>query len=209
MFPSFFFENKYSGIIAGIDEAGRGPLCGPVVAGCVILDKSKYPLKLNDSKKLSKKCREILFDEILELEDKGFLKFGIGKASHIEIDEVNIREATKIAMKRAYENLKKKYNIIPRVVLVDGNFVPDIDTQAEFIIKGDAKSFSIAAASILAKVTRDRFMGKIAENYPEYSWHTNNGYGTKQHIDAIKQYGITKHHRKTFVKFQGDLFKDQ
>lgn len=205
--PTFEFENKYSGLVAGIDEAGRGPLCGPVVAGCVILDREIYPLKLNDSKKLSEKCRESIFNEILDMESQGLIKYGIGEADHLEVDEINIREATKLAMSRAYEDLKRKYNLKPSMVLVDGNFVPDIDTQAEFLIKGDAKSFSIACASIVAKVMRDSFMRKIALEHPQYDWHKNKGYGTKFHMESIRKYGITEYHRKSFCKFQKDLFK--
>jgi len=198
--PTFQFENQHSGLVAGIDEAGRGPLCGPVVAGCVILDRKNYPLKLNDSKKLSEKCRESIFNEILDMESQGLIQYGVGEADWLEIDEINIREATKVAMARAYEDLKQKYNLKPTMVLVDGNFVPDIDTDSEFIIKGDAKSFSIACASIVAKVTRDSFMRKIALKHPQYDWHKNKGYGTKFHIESIRKYGITEYHRKSFCK---------
>lgn len=206
--PTFRIENQYKGIIAGIDEAGRGPLCGPVVAGCVILNRKKYPLKLNDSKKLSKKQREEIFEEILQLESQEFLYFGIGQADNKEIDQVNIRNATKLAMKRAYEDIKEKYNLKPDVVLVDGNFVPTIDTRAEFVIKGDAKSFSIAAASIIAKVNRDRFMIQISEKYPKYNWMRNKGYGTKEHLKCIEEYGSTEYHRESFLNKQRDLFSN-
>lgn len=204
--PSFEIESQYPGIVTGIDEAGRGPLAGPVIASCVLLDRSKYPQKINDSKKLTEKTRENIFEELLELEDKNLFKFGVGIVNPETIDKINIRNATKLAMKTAYESLVDKYNFNVDTVLVDGNFVPEINTRAEYIIKGDAKSLSIAAASIIAKVTRDRMMLDLAEKYPEYYWQNNKGYGTKQHIEAINKYGITEHHRKSFIHIQQSLF---
>jgi len=205
--PTFKLEKQYSGIVAGMDEAGRGPLCGPVIAGCAILNQKKFPLKLNDSKKLSEQNRKSIFNEILDMESKGLIQYGVGEASHLEIDKINIREATKLAMKRAYEDLKQKYNLRPAVVLIDGNFVPDIKSETKSIVQGDAKSFSIACASIIAKVLRDEFMQKISLEFPQYNWHKNKGYGTQFHINAIREYGITKYHRKSFVNFQWDFFK--
>ena len=213
--PTFDIENQYEGIVAGIDEAGRGPLAGPVVAACAIIDREKYPKAINDSKKLTEKIRENIYGEILELEDKGFLKYGEGWVFQDVIDEINIRQATMLAMKKSYENLLQKYDInnsansLVSMVLVDGNFVPEIDTEktkAKYIIKGDAKSLSIATASIIAKVSRDRYMLEIAKKYPEYGWRTNKGYGTKAHLAAIDKNGLTPHHRCSFTKIQGSLF---
>lgn len=205
--PNFDIENTYSGIIAGIDEAGRGPLAGPVVSCCAILNRKKYPTKVNDSKKLTEKTRENLYEELLELEDKNLFSFGVGIVGPETIDKINIRNATKLSMKESYEDLINKYNLEKaNMVLVDGNFVPEINTNAEYVIKGDAKSLSIAAASIIAKVTRDRMMLELAEKYPQYYWHTNKGYGTQQHRDAIQKHGITEHHRKSFIHMQLKLF---
>ncbi|MFC1659009.1 ribonuclease HII [Pseudomonadota bacterium] len=200
MLPNFDYENLYDGIVAGIDEAGRGPLCGPVVASCVILNKEKYPKGLNDSKKLSEKKREELFTELLEYESKGFIRFGVGIISSKVIDEINIRNATKLAMKSSYEDVCNRYNVVPNVVLVDGNFIPEVDTKAECIVKGDAKSLSISAASIIAKVTRDKIMCDLSKEFPCYEWYQNKGYGTKRHIEKIKELGITKYHRKSFLQ---------
>jgi ribonuclease HII len=204
--PNFDHENSFNGIVAGIDEAGRGPLCGPVVASCVVLDRNQYPKGLNDSKQLNEKVRERIFAECLMLEKNGLLKFGIGIISPKEIDKINIRNATKLAMKNAYEDLCCKYSFSVDMVLVDGNFVPEINTNAKYIIKGDEKCFSISAASIIAKVTRDRIMYDLAKQFPEYEWHKNKGYGTKKHIEKIKEFGITEHHRKSFIHIQERLF---
>jgi ribonuclease HII len=209
MLPNFDFENLHKElVVAGIDEAGRGPLCGPVVASCVILSREKYPDGLNDSKQLSEKRRETIFAQCLDLESEGALKFGVGIISPQIIDEINIRNATKVAMKAAYEDLCKKYNVIPGLVLVDGNFIPEINTKAEYIIKGDEKCLSISAASIIAKVTRDAIMYDLAKQFPEYDWHKNKGYGTKKHIEKIKELGMTIHHRRSFLKgiLASDLF---
>lgn len=196
--PNFAIEESYSGIIAGIDEAGRGPLCGNVVASCVVLDREKYPKDLNDSKKLSEKKREKIFEELMQLSKENLFFYGSGQASPREIDEVNILNATKLAMQRAYLELKRI--IQPNLVLVDGNFIPEIDTKAEFVIKGDSKSLSIAAASIIAKVTRDRQMLELAKQYPEYDWEKNKGYPTKNHVEKIKKFGISELYRKSFLK---------
>lgn len=210
MLPNFFIEESYGlSVVAGIDEAGRGPLCGPVFASCVVLDKLFYPKDVNDSKKLSESKREKIFEEILELEKNKKLFFGIGTASEEEIDIINIRNATKLAMKRAYENIVSKYNNLKiDVVIVDGNFVPDINVKADFVIKGDQKSLSIATASIIAKVSRDRLLKKMDLEFPQYNWKSNKGYGTKEHMDAINKYGVCKYHRKTFIHSkQMDLFE--
>lgn len=204
--PDFSIEDSYNlDAIAGIDEAGRGPLCGPVFAGCVVLNREKYPLKINDSKKLTEKNREEIFDEMMDLEKQNLLFFGVGRAEVDEIESINIRNATKLAMQRAYYNLTEKYNFKVDLVLVDGNFVPELNTKAEFVIKGDAKSLSIAGASIIAKVSRDRLLYKMDLEFPEYNWKNNKGYGTKQHIEAIKKYGLTPYHRKSFIHIQDEL----
>lgn len=177
--------------LAGVDEAGRGPLAGPVVAAAVMFDrKTKIP-GINDSKQLKEKERERLFEEI----KSKCICYGIGIIDQTEIDEVNILQATLKAMKQAVDKLSPK----PDMILIDGNksFVGEI--PAKTIIKGDSKSFSIAAASILAKVTRDRMMKEASVDYPHYVWHKNKGYGTREHITAIQKHGITPIHRKTFL----------
>ena len=178
--------------IAGIDEAGRGPLCGPVVSAAVILKKGDYIEGVNDSKKLSEKKREKLFDEINERA----VAIGIGIVDENTIDEINILEATRLAMKKAVENLQVK----PEHVLVDAEKKVPIEVPYTPIIKGDTLSVSIAAASIIAKVTRDRMLYEMDKKYPEYGFAKNKGYGTKAHVEAIKQYGLTEIHRKSFCK---------
>lgn len=179
-------------IICGVDEAGRGPLAGPVYAAAVILKKGLTIEGVNDSKKLSEKKRELLFDKIIiECEE-----YSIGTASEKEIDEINILQATFLAMKRAVEGLTIK----PDCALVDGNQVPPLECDVETVVKGDSKSESIAAASILAKVSRDRYMLKMAEKYPQYGFEKHKGYGTKLHYEMIEKYGICDIHRKTFLK---------
>ena len=192
--PDFSIEESYKGLVAGIDEAGRGPLAGPVVAACVILDRFSYPQELNDSKKLSKKLREEIFTNLTNSTE---VKIGIGIVDEKIIDQINIRNATKLAMKIAFEDLCKN-NVIPDIVLVDGNFIPDISSQATAIIKGDTKSLSIAAASIIAKETRDQIMLKLHEEFPSYGWNKNQAYTTKFHVDKIEEFGICKYHRKSF-----------
>jgi len=176
--------------IAGVDEVGRGPLVGSVVCAAVILPKGFYDERINDSKKISEKKREILYDFIME----NALSVGIGICSQEVIDEINILEATKKAMKEAIDNLEIK----PEHVLIDAVKL-NIDIPSTSIIKGDAKSISIAAASIIAKVTRDRMMYELDKEHPEYEFGKNKGYGTKKHIEAIYKYGVLKEHRKTFA----------
>ncbi len=177
--------------VAGCDEAGRGPIAGPVVAASVIFDKKTFHPRVNDSKKLSEKTREELYDWIIG----NCLSYGIGIIDHEEIDRINILQASLKAMKTAAEQLEPQ----PNLILIDGNksFVSDIPTKT--VVKGDAKSFSIAAASIIAKVTRDRIMKEAAEIHPEYFWKKNKGYPTKAHIEAVRTFGITPLHRKTFL----------
>lgn len=198
--PNFLIEkelinkaNKSPYFIAGIDEAGRGPLSGPVVAASVILDPNDYPDELNDSKKLSPQKRQEIF---LKLTAKS--KFGIGIVDEAIIDEINILNATKLAMKKAFEDLCNKYKFTPDFVIVDGNFVPQVNCPAQSFIKGDAKSLSIAAASIIAKETRDGIMRRLHDEFPQYNWKQNQGYPTQEHYEAIEKFGICKYHRKSF-----------
>ena len=183
------FENNFSLPIAGIDEVGRGPLAGPVIAAAVIIDRKNIPEEINDSKKIPKAKRILLAEKIKENSI-----YAYGAASEIEIDEINILQASLLAMKRASDRL----SVVPKTTLIDGNFKPDIKNNTISIIKGDSKSVSIAAASILAKVYRDEIMLKYSKQFPEYGFQTNSGYGTKEHLSALKNYGITPIHRKSF-----------
>lgn len=187
------FENKYSdlGAVAGIDEAGRGPIAGPVVAAAVILPKDIFLPFLNDSKKVTEKRRDVLFDQIKQ----EALAYGIGIASNALIDEINILQATYEAMREAISKLSKT----PDILLVDAVHIPDINIKQVGIVKGDAKSVNIAAASILAKVTRDRLMLEYDKIYPEYGFASNKGYGTAKHIEALKAYGACDIHRRSFI----------
>jgi len=188
------YEKEYEshGWICGIDEVGRGPLCGPVVASAVILPKDCRILYLNDSKKLSEKKREELYDVIMEQA----VAVGLGMATSQRIDEINILQATYEAMREAVASLKVK----PAVLLNDAVTIPGVDIPQIPIIKGDAKSVSIAAASIIAKVTRDRMMVEYDRMYPGYDLASNKGYGTKVHMEAIKAMGPCEIHRRTFIK---------
>lgn len=187
------YEEMYDtfSYICGIDEAGRGPLAGPVVAGAVILPKGKRILYVNDSKKLSEKKREMLYDVILN----EAVSVGVGIVSPERIDEINILNATYEAMREAINNLTVK----PDILLNDAVTIPDVDIEQVPIIKGDAKSLSIASASIIAKVTRDRLMYHYDELYPEYGFAKHKGYGTKLHTDVLKEIGSCPIHRKTFI----------
>ena len=189
------FENKYRAeypVICGIDEAGRGPLAGPVVAGAVILPENADILYINDSKKLSAKKREELYDEITERA----VAWSVGSASPQEIDEINILQATYLAMRRAIAGLP----VQPDILLNDAVVIPEVTIKQVGIVKGDAKSVSIAAASIVAKVTRDRLMAEYDETYPGYHFAGHKGYGTADHYAAIRENGISLIHRKTFLK---------
>ena len=179
-------------ILCGVDEAGRGPLAGPVCAAAVILPRGLEIPGLNDSKKLSEKKRDSLFDTICSQ----CAAYGIGSATEKEIDEVNILNATYLAMQRAVAALP----VQPDCALVDGNRAPDLPLEVRTIIKGDAQSASIAAASILAKVSRDRYMLQMAEKYPQYAFEKHKGYGTKLHYERLEQYGISPIHRLSFLK---------
>ena len=187
-----FYAQGYK-VICGIDEAGRGPLCGPVVAAACILPDGLYIEGLNDSKKLTEKKREKLFDVIKE----SALAYCIAEASVEEIDTLNILEADLLAMRRAIEGLSIK----PDLALIDGNIARDFQIDAVPVIKGDAISMNIAAASILAKVTRDRMCMDLDAQYPEYGIAKHKGYSTKAHMDALRQYGPSPIHRKQFIRF--------
>jgi len=190
-FDKKYFTKKVKHI-AGVDEAGRGPLAGPVVAAVVIFNKRTSIKGINDSKQLSEKQREHLYTKIIS----SALAYSVSIVEHEVIDDINILNATMLAMKQAVQGL----NIKPDLVLVDGNRKFQCEFPIIPIVKGDAKSFSIAAASILAKVTRDRLMKKLSTQYPVYSWEKNKGYPTKQHRDIIKIVGPSPLHRKTFLK---------
>jgi ribonuclease HII len=190
--PSFTLERKTEGPVAGIDEVGRGPLAGPVYAAAVILNPRKLPKGIDDSKAMSEAKRELAFGEIMTKA----LCVGVGMASVEEIDSLNILQATMLAMKRAVEAL----TIRPVLAVVDGNRTPPgLPCPAQAVIKGDAKVLSIAAASIIAKVTRDRVMNELDAAFPGYLWAQNKGYGTADHMEALIRLGATPHHRTSFA----------
>ena len=184
------WRNITNGIVAGIDEAGRGPWAGPVAAAAVILDPDNIPSGLNDSKKLSETRREALYEKICQTSI-----VGVALAHPCQIDSLNILGATLMAMRMALADLSKT----PDAALIDGNQRPDLPCPMETIVKGDAKCLSIAAASIIAKVTRDRLMRSLDTKFPQYGWVRNKGYGTHEHAHAIAKFGITPHHRKSFA----------
>ena len=197
--PDWSLEDKCPDCVCGVDEAGRGPWVGPVVAGAVVFLTREINAELlqgiNDSKKLSAKKREHLYELLVNESKLGHLCYGIGEASAEEIDTLNILQATFLAMTRAVEKLSTK----PQHALIDGNRLPaKFPCAASCCIGGDAKSYSIASASIMAKVYRDRLMQKMAERYPGYGFEKNAGYGTKDHIEGLKKYGITPEHRKSY-----------
>ncbi|PCJ99685.1 MAG: ribonuclease HII [Zetaproteobacteria bacterium] len=199
----FSIENQYSGIVCGLDEVGRGPLAGPVVAACVVIPPAKRMLDfvaaIQDSKKLSVKKRDELYDKIIEN-----FPHAITEITPEEIDEINILQASLKAMKTAHDAIG---NI--EYALVDGNKAPELNSKAITVIKGDSKSKSIAAASIIAKVHRDRIMQELSKQYPHYGWSKNAGYPTKQHREAILQFGITQHHRKSFAPVRNFIESQQ
>lgn len=194
--PDFAIENTYEGVVCGIDEAGRAPLAGPVVAACVFIPPDARRLKfisaVNDSKKVPKEKRETLFDLIC-----AHASWGVGMAQPEEIDTLNIHHATLLAMKRAFENIGPV--LPPAVALIDGKFAPALPCAVQTVIKGDEISKSIAAASIIAKVTRDRLMTALHEKFPVYGWDRNAAYPTPEHLAAIRAHGITSHHRRSFA----------
>lgn len=195
--PSFRFELRCEGLVAGIDEVGRGPLAGPVVAAAAVIDRARAARKLlrmiDDSKKLTLEQREEAYEAMIA---SGVVQFAVAEASVEEIDRINILQATYLAMRRAVQALAEQ----PEVVLIDGNRAPpQLGCRAETIVGGDAHSYSIAAASIFAKVTRDRYMHALALTYPGYGWETNRGYGSQQHLEALSLLGPTRHHRRSFA----------
>lgn len=200
--PHFSLETSLTGIVAGIDEAGCGPWAGPVVAAAAILDAKRLPQGIDDSKKLNPARREALYPLILES-----AKTGVGIATVEEIDRLNILQAAKLAMRRAFDMLP----VTPDIALIDGNRKPDLPCVMRMIVGGDAMCLSIAAASIVAKVTRDRIMRELAQEFPHYGWEKNAGYGTAHHQKALAEYGVTPHHRRSFApirKMMDEQIKD-
>ena len=196
--PDFALEDFHGGRVWGVDEVGRGPLAGPVVAAVVYIppEKRGHPVwrDVQDSKKLSPVRREVLFEVI-----KGQCVYGLGEASVAEIDQINILQATFLAMRRAMDMVIAANSPPDPFLLIDGNRRPkDWPWECQPVVKGDSKSVSIAAASILAKVTRDRMMSQLAQDFPAYGWDRNAGYGTPEHLDALATHGITPHHRTSF-----------
>lgn len=195
---TFDLENKFSGPVCGLDEAGRGPLAGPVMAACVYIPedvrKEKFWASVNDSKKLSEKKREALYDLIIT-----HTSYGIAESTVEEIDQINILQASLLAMSRSLDLMKANFSVTPEIALVDGNQKPKLPCRIQTVVKGDSISLSIAAASILAKVTRDRIMNELCQKFPVYGWSSNAGYGTASHLEAISVYGATPHHRLSFA----------
>lgn len=185
-------HGKGYAVVCGVDEAGRGPLAGPVFAAAVILPENYSHEILNDSKKLSEKKRDLVYDDII----KDAVAYSVGIATEKEIDDINILNATFLAMKRAVDGLSVK----PDLAYIDGNQYPKTGVEEITIVKGDSKCMSVAAASIIAKVSRDRFMLKVAEEYPQYEFPKHKGYGTKLHYEMIEKYGISPVHRRSFLK---------
>jgi ribonuclease HII len=199
--PHYIYESRLlktlTGPVCGVDEAGRGPLAGPVVAAAVILDRKRMPKGLDDSKQLDEETREELFPLILEMA----VAVGVGEASVDEIDLVNIRQATHLAMARAVRALP----VPAAFALVDGNDAPALPCKCDTLIGGDGRSLSIAAASIIAKVTRDRLMTQLHLQHPGYNWCSNKGYGTPEHYSGLKRHGVTIHHRRSFAPIRAIL----
>jgi ribonuclease HII len=199
--PDFSLEESLglstSAVIVGVDEVGRGPLAGPVTAAAVFFDRQKITsdllTKIDDSKKIAQKKRATISKQI-----ESIAIIGIGWASSGEIDQLNILEATMLAMQRAIFSLQKQIILDPDYILIDGNKVPRLDFPSKAIVRGDEKSLSIAAASIVAKSKRDAFMTSLSKLYPGYGWEKNAGYGTREHLAAIEREGITVHHRRSF-----------
>jgi ribonuclease HII len=198
--PDFVFETELGCRVAGVDEVGRGPLAGPVTAAAVVLDPSLIPDGLNDSKKLTGKTRLALYEQLLICAD-----VSIAHASVAEIDEINILRASHLAMERAIAGLRRP----PEHVLIDGNMIPrGLQLPATTLVKGDARSLSIAAASIVAKVCRDYVLVDLAQQHPGYGWETNMGYGSKRHMEALRNLGVTPHHRRSFKPVHNMLYQE-
>lgn len=202
--PNFSLEQGIAGIVAGIDEAGRGPWAGPVVAGAAVLDRNSLEralvIGLDDSKALTPARRDTLFEQ---LTTSSAATVSVGVASVEEIDTLNILQATFLAMSRALENLSLSVDL----ALVDGNRAPKLSCPVKTVIKGDSRSLSIAAGSIMAKVTRDRMMGTLAVEFPGYGWETNQGYGTAAHREGLDRLGVTPHHRRSYAPIRAALEK--
>jgi ribonuclease HII len=196
--PDFAIERGCAGLVCGVDEAGRGPLAGPVVAAAVILDRRRFRgllrRELDDSKVLTRETREVCCRALFAYARIGMVRIGVGAASVGEIDRINILRASLRAMARAVAAL----GLTPDIALVDGNVAPPLSCPVKTVVKGDALSFSIAAASVVAKVTRDRIMHGLAQRYPGYGWATNVGYSTAEHFAGIGRLGVTPHHRRSF-----------
>jgi len=188
------------GLVCGVDEVGRGPLAGPVVAAAVILKPEKIPVGLNDSKKLSEKKRNALYDLIMQ----EAVAVSVAEATVAEIDQINILQASLLAMRRAVEQL----DTVPSGALVDGNKDPNLGLPTRTLVKGDGRSLSIAAASIVAKVFRDRLMKNLAEDFPDYGWDKNAGYGVAKHMAALKLVGASPHHRRSFAPIRKILSEE-
>jgi ribonuclease HII len=201
--PDFAIESQCDGLVCGIDEAGRGPLAGPVVAAAVVIDQRRFRgvlrRVLDDSKALSRALRERCHAGLYAGIPSGIVGIGIGAASAAEIDQVNVLQANLLAMRRAVAALEARTGRRPDVALVDGNIAPPLPCAVRMIVRGDSLSLSIAAASVIAKVTRDRIMHSLALRHPGYGWETNVGYPTAEHIAAIGRLGVTRHHRRSFA----------
>lgn len=195
---TFNLEKKWSGPVCGLDEAGRGPLAGPVTAACVYVPpeirRKRFWSEINDSKQLNREKREYLYHHIVS-----HCAYGIAEASVVEIDQINILRASLLAMARSMENMVRDFGVKTELALVDGNQKPPLSCTIQTVIQGDSLSRSIAAASILAKVTRDRVMAELCLQFPHYGWSRNAGYGTPEHLGAIREFGISDHHRKSFA----------
>ena len=199
--PDFAFETELGCRVAGVDEVGRGPLAGPVTAAAVVLDPKCIPDGLNDSKKLTAKRRLELYRQLLDCAD-----VSIAHASVAEIDEVNILRASHLAMERAIAGLQA----LPEHVLIDGNMIPrGLYLPATTLVKGDSRSISISAASIVAKVCRDCVLVDLAQQHPGYGWETNMGYGSKKHMEALQKLGVTPHHRRSFKPVHNMLYQEK
>lgn len=202
--PDGAFERGFDGVIAGLDEVGRGPLAGPVTACAVILDLGAVPGGLADSKKLSAKKRGALYDALTAT-----VRFGFGEASVEEIDAINILQASLLAMRRAFEALSATPGPAPTLALVDGNKDPGLPCPTHCVVKGDGKLASIAAASILAKVKRDRLMASLHDQFPHFGWDRNAGYPTKAHLAGLKNFGVTPYHRRSFAPVHNILCPEE
>ena len=201
--PDFAIERACDGIVCGIDEAGRGPLAGPVIAAAVVIDRRRFRGELrrvlDDSKALSRALREYCYAGLCAGARVGIVGIGVGGASAAEIDRLNVLRADLLAMRRAAAALEARTGRRPDVALVDGNIAPSLSCPVRTVVKGDSLSLSIAAASVVAKVIRDRIMRALALRHPGYGWETNAGYPTAEHVAAIRRLGVTPHHRRSFA----------